>query len=209
MRGPFGSAFSRCFEMVPRPQQISAPRFHCVVLIGTGVGLPSALSALREYCRRRMAGVLVPPFVWFLWQCRNAEDLSLAWDSLHRLIFQSSGLCTEEEDSLRSMGREATRDAGLSYRRHEQRFGEPWTEASAMLDWLGLTLYVSRWKENVRRCLNPAEVVERGCPSARAAPSQHTPPENASRMRVQKGSTSERSAMAKRSSQVRPAPPLA
>ena len=46
VRGPFGSAFSRCFEMKQRADQVDAPRYDMVVIFGSGIGLPSALSAL-------------------------------------------------------------------------------------------------------------------------------------------------------------------
>ena len=96
VRGPFGSAFSRCFEMKHRADQVDCARYDIVVLFGSGIGLPSALSALHEFVQRRRAGMLVPRFVWFMWQCRTAEELQLCWDSLHRIIYGAKGLCDEQ-----------------------------------------------------------------------------------------------------------------
>ena len=55
--GPFGSSFSGCFEMMERPDQVSKAKHDIVVLFGSGIGLPSALSALHEFVRRRRDGV--------------------------------------------------------------------------------------------------------------------------------------------------------
>ena len=55
--GPFGSSFSRCFEMMERRDQVSKAKHDVVVLFGSGIGLPSALSALHEFVRRRRDGV--------------------------------------------------------------------------------------------------------------------------------------------------------
>ena len=49
VRGPFGSSFSRCFDTVARKGQAHAARYDIVVLFGSGIGLPSALSALRRF----------------------------------------------------------------------------------------------------------------------------------------------------------------
>lgn len=74
----------------------SSQKYDIVVIFGSGLGLPSALSALREFVHRRAKNQKVPPFVWFLWQCRHPEDLQLCWDSLHRIIYGAGGLCTYE-----------------------------------------------------------------------------------------------------------------
>ena len=38
-------------------------------------------------------GMRVPCFVWFQWQCRSTEELQLCWDSLHRIVYGTKGLC--------------------------------------------------------------------------------------------------------------------
>ena len=70
VRGPFGSAFSRCFETKRGKGQTATPLYDMVVLFGSGIGLPSALSALHEFIERRRAGKKVPRFVHFMWQAR-------------------------------------------------------------------------------------------------------------------------------------------
>ena len=121
VRGPFGSAFARCFEMVRRPDQPDAPRHNIVVLFGSGIGLPSALSALHEFVRRRRAGVAVPRFVWFLWQCRSTEELKLCWDSLHRIIYGAKGMCDEHAWKMEQQALVRGQRIPLDYGRHQKR----------------------------------------------------------------------------------------
>ena len=121
MRGPFGSAFDRCFEMVRRPGQVDAPRHDIVVLFGSGIGLPSALSALHEFIRRRRAGVLVPRFVLFMWQCRTTEELQLCWDSLHRLIFGAKGMCDAQTHQTERQALARGQRVPLDYEKHTKR----------------------------------------------------------------------------------------
>lgn len=184
LKGPFGSAFSRCFDDVPRRNQIHAPKYHAVILIGSGIGLPSALSALREFFRRRAAGVLVPPFVYFVWQCRNTEELAMCWESIHRIVFSNNGMTTKYAARAAESGLTLGRDLGLSHARHVDRFGEEWHEASLMLDWLGVQLNVSRWKEQDpalgrRRSHIAAQAMEGSCkaaaPSTSAAHAESAP----------------------------------
>lgn len=101
--GSFGSSFTRCFEMRHRWHAdgtlmgTDVPRHDIVVLFGGGSGLPSALSALREFVRRRLCGEPIPRYVWFVWQCRHVEELAVCWRSLHQIICDAKGLCDREE----------------------------------------------------------------------------------------------------------------
>jgi len=148
LRGPFGSAFSRCLEMKRRVDRVDAAKYDIVVIFGSGLGLPSALSALREFVHRRAKNQKVPPFVWFLWQCRHPEDLQLCWDSLHRIIYGAGGLCTYERYTTLVAG-DRTKVASLDYVQHARRHGgETWSATSWMLDWLGVTMHVSKMTES-------------------------------------------------------------
>ena len=70
--GPFGSSFSRCFEMRQRLQGRTAePAYDIVILYGSGIGVPSACSALCEFVERRRYGTRVPGVVYFIWQVRD------------------------------------------------------------------------------------------------------------------------------------------
>ena len=124
--GPFGSAFSLCFASKTSKASRSSeiPRFDAVVIVGGGIGLPSALSALREFIRRRKSGKAVPSHVFFVWQCRHPEEVTLCWESLHRAIFY---------DGLQQSGEG---DLPLPL--------DGWDASSAMLGWLGVAVYVSR-----------------------------------------------------------------
>jgi len=142
---------------VHRPGQVDAPRYDMVVLLGSGIGLPSALSALHEFVRRRRAGMLVPRFVWFQWQCRGTEELQLCWDALHRVIYGAKGLCDEEMWENEQQALSSGQRVPLDYVKHVKRLGVPWDEGSEawaagergggppMLEWLGITLHVSSW----------------------------------------------------------------
>ena len=64
-----------------------------VILFSAGLGLPSALSALRQFIElRRHKADLVPPYVWFVWATTNEDDLRLACEraraSHHNLIYR-------------------------------------------------------------------------------------------------------------------------
>ena len=107
--------------MVRRPDQVDAPKHDIVVLFGSGIGLPSALSALHEFVRRRRAGMLVPRFVWFLWQCRNTEELQLCWDVLHRLVYGAKGLCDERGWHAERQGLTRNQRVPLDYGKHMKR----------------------------------------------------------------------------------------
>ena len=149
VRGPFGSAFSRCFDVKRSKGQMHQPLYDIVVLFGSGIGLPSALSALHEFVQRRRSGKPVPRFVWFMWQCRTTEELQLCWDSLHRIIYGAKGLCDErtcinERQALTRGGR-----VPLDYFKHQNRNGgQAWDETSTMLEWLGVSLHISSWKSH-------------------------------------------------------------
>merc|ERR1711871_864697 len=50
--GPFASSFARCFERDAQRRDVGCDKssYDIVVLYGGGLGLPSALSALSEFC---------------------------------------------------------------------------------------------------------------------------------------------------------------
>lgn len=150
--GPLGSSFSRCFEMRRRKAQHATPAYDIVILYGCGIGVPSAISALREFIERRMYGTQVPSYVYLLWQTKYAEDLLLCWDSLHRAIFEAGGLWSEEQYAQH---KEVFKRANpIDLDRHKRRNnGEPWWAgdsgdneqfSSPLLEWLGVSLAVSR-----------------------------------------------------------------
>ena len=114
---------SRCFESRSAKGQTHAPRFDIVVLFGSGIGLPSALSALHEFVERRRRGKAVPRFVWFMWQCRSAEELQLCWDSLHRLIYGAKGLCDARQYQAEKQALSRGQCVPLDYRKHAKRHG--------------------------------------------------------------------------------------
>jgi hypothetical protein len=76
--GPFGSSFSRCFNMHRQRGQHERSAYDIVILYGSGLGVPSALAALSEYFERRRDGTQVPQFVHFLWQARAFADRDAA-----------------------------------------------------------------------------------------------------------------------------------
>merc|ERR1712048_676265 len=145
--GPFLSAFSRCFEMSHSPGCIAKSKYETVVLVGSGIGLPSALSALHAFVERRRAGIIIPSNVCLLWRLRNAEDLELCWDTLHRLIYDAKGLCDQQTWS--NEGGEPGRPLPLDYQKHcDLHDNLPWDESSEMIDWLSVKLYVSSWSRD-------------------------------------------------------------
>ena len=124
--GPFGSAFSRCFETaVSRDRNAygaQVSRFDVAVLFAAGLGLPSALSALRQFIElRRTQPSLVPPYCWFVWQCRHEEELQLAWDALHLAIFDGLGERAADQADCRY---------GLDLLSHQKRRKEAWCQSS-------------------------------------------------------------------------------
>jgi len=95
------------------------PHYAGAVVIGAGTGLTAAESVLREIIHRRRAKKRTPKYIWFVWSCSRVDDLLWVWDTLHDLIL------------------EACKDGVLNP-------GRKWSKASNMLDWLGVTIYVTR-----------------------------------------------------------------
>jgi len=95
------------------------PKYTGCVVIGAGTGLTAALSVLREVIFRKQQGDRVPLYVWFVWSCRRVDDLLWCWSILHELLMQSIA------------------DRVI-------KPGVRWSEESNMMDWLGLTIYVSQ-----------------------------------------------------------------
>lgn len=141
--GPFGSSFSRCFNMHRQRGQHERSAYDIVILYGSGLGVPSALAALSEYFERRRDGTQVPQFVHFLWQARFPQDLLLCWDSLHRLIFEAGGLWSKE--LWAAQRQTSSRGIPLDRREHRRRnHGTEWSAESELLEWLGVALHVSQ-----------------------------------------------------------------
>ena len=95
--GPFGSSFSRCFQMRHRKNRIAEPAYDIVILYGSGIGVPSAVSALCEFIERCRYGTQVPSIVYFIWQVCEANLIPLAEfpDFLNSLLPIGSSLtCT-------------------------------------------------------------------------------------------------------------------
>lgn len=110
VRGPYGSPFQSCFTR----------RYKASVLIGSGTGLTSALSVLKEVIERRRAGEPTSDRVWFVWTCRNVRDLRWCWRTLQQAIV------------------EACRTGAIDV-------PEGWSAAtSASLGWLGVSIFVSQ-----------------------------------------------------------------
>ena len=148
--GPFGAAFSRCFNMNRRKRQHEESAFDIVILYGSGLGVPSAIAALSEFMERRRDGTQVPGFVQFLWQARHPEDLQLCWDSLHRLIFEGGGLWSKQ--LWAAQRRVSSRGIPLDRREHMRRNGsDEWTKNSELLEWLGVDLHVSKMDEEKKQ----------------------------------------------------------
>lgn len=109
LRGPYGSPFSKCFDN----------KYPCVIVIGAGTGLTSALSVLKEMLQRRASGKS-NQHIWFVWSCQRVDDLLMCWRALHELLF------------------EAFQNGSIS-------LGDQWNPLSnVMLDWLSMTIYVTR-----------------------------------------------------------------
>ena len=83
--------------------------------------MTSALSVLKELVHRRMRGEdQEGKFVWFVWSCRRVDDLLWVWRTLEKTL----------QDACREGAIELDDDWC------------PWT--SNMLDWLSITIYISR-----------------------------------------------------------------
>eukprot|EP00050_Salpingoeca_kvevrii_P001083 m.161933 g.161933 ORF g.161933 m.161933 type:complete len:1086 (+) comp10294_c0_seq1:183-3440(+) len=109
LRGPYGSPFSKCFN----------PKYPAVVVIGAGTGLTSALSVLKEMVHRRKMGRSTQ-HVWFVWSCRQVDDLLLCWRALHELLFDA-------------------------FQHGAVRLSNDWNPLTCvMLDWLSVIIYVTR-----------------------------------------------------------------
>ena len=111
IRGPYGSPFTKCFD----------PKFGAAVLIGAGTGLASALSVLMEVIQRRgVARSPGPRKVWFVWSCRNEQQLDWCWRALLTTLLQA-------------------------WEKGKLNPEETWNPiTSNMIDWLGVTIYVSQ-----------------------------------------------------------------
>jgi hypothetical protein len=111
IRGPYGSPFTTCFD----------PKYGAAVLIGAGTGLARALSVLMEVIQRRgVARSPGPKKVWFVWSCRNEQQLDWCWRALRSTLLQAW-----EQGKLNPE--------------------ETWNPATSnMIDWLGITIYVSQ-----------------------------------------------------------------
>ena len=62
--------------------QVFDSKYSAAVLIGAGTGLASALSVLMETIERRGSRTPGPKYVWFVWACRNEEELDWCWQAL-------------------------------------------------------------------------------------------------------------------------------
>lgn len=93
--------------------------YPAVVVIGAGTGLTSALSVLKEMIYRHMTNQS-RQLVWFVWSCSRVDDLIMCWRTLHELLYEAFNL-----DIF-----------------HMPSHWNPLT--SPMLDWLSITIYVTR-----------------------------------------------------------------
>jgi NAD(P)H-flavin reductase len=110
VRGPYGPRFQSCFTR----------RYKACVLVGSGTGLTSALSVLKEVIERRRNDQVTTDKVWFVWSCRNVRDLLWCWRTLQQAIV------------------EACRTGAIDV-------PEGWSAAtSTSLDWLGVSIFVSQ-----------------------------------------------------------------
>jgi len=114
VRGPYGSMFQCCYS----------DEYKATVLVGSGTGLTSALSVLKEVIERRNPKYGRPKDmsdrVWFVWSCRNVQDLKWCWRTLQKALVNACASGAIELD-------------------------EDWcSETSTMLGWLGVSIYVSQ-----------------------------------------------------------------
>eukprot|EP00924_Labyrinthula_sp_SR-Ha-C_P013046 snap_masked-scaffold_12-processed-gene-7.40-mRNA-1 protein AED:1.00 eAED:1.00 QI:0/-1/0/0/-1/1/1/0/1296 len=139
--GPYGWAFTSCFN---------GKKYSGSVVIGAGTGLTAAESVLREFIflkkleiqRQANSGKLtsqlsshnsdegfgsgkrVPGKVWFVWTCKEVDDLLWCWSNLVTLIVD---LCQQKVVDVDCLS--------VPY--------------SNMLDWLGVTIFVTRANKDV------------------------------------------------------------
>mmetsp|Transcript_7628 Transcript_7628/g.22533 ORF Transcript_7628/g.22533 Transcript_7628/m.22533 type:complete len:1268 (+) Transcript_7628:318-4121(+) len=110
VRGPYGSPFQSCFTS----------NYKAAVLVGSGTGLTSALSVLKEVMERRRLGQPTADKVWFVWTCRNVRDLRWCWRTLQQAVV----------DAVQSGAIQVP---------------DGWSAAtSSSLDWLGISIFVSQ-----------------------------------------------------------------
>lgn len=100
-------------------QQAYAKNF-ATVLVGQGTGLTSALSVLKDVISRRVGKNPSCERVWFVWSCKTIRDLRWCWKTLQQTILKA-------------------------YKEHKITLPDDWSAAtSSTLDWLGISLFVSR-----------------------------------------------------------------
>eukprot|EP00038_Savillea_parva_P028434 m.65060 g.65060 ORF g.65060 m.65060 type:complete len:1150 (-) comp8265_c0_seq1:59-3508(-) len=131
VRGPYGSPFQCCYS----------DQYKATVLVGSGTGLTSALSVLKEVIQRRnpQNGKPKPMSdrVWFVWSCRNVRDLKWCWRTLQKALVEA---CATGAIDLPNDFCAAT---------------------SATLGWLGVSIYVSQAnKDNLLEFLGYDEVFD-------------------------------------------------
>jgi len=145
IRGPYGSPFTTCFD----------PKYGAAVLIGAGTGLASALSVLMEVIQRRgVARSPGPKKVWFVWSCRNEQQLDWCWRALRSTLLQA-------------------------WEKGKLNPEETWNPATSnMIDWLGITIYVSQSNATkLRDHLHEIDVEgTAGSPAAPPRPEKSPPP---------------------------------
>jgi len=126
--GPYGWSFSSCFD----------PKFGGSIVIGAGTGLTAAESVLRETIHRRNLGIATPGKVWFIWSCREVDDLLWCWHNLVSLLVET---CLQKTICIDVL-----------------------CENSNMLDWLGVSIYVTRADAKIMNdfvaCLSEIKKVE-------------------------------------------------
>eukprot|EP00051_Salpingoeca_urceolata_P022086 m.354083 g.354083 ORF g.354083 m.354083 type:complete len:1300 (+) comp19908_c0_seq6:183-4082(+) len=94
-------------------------KYPAVVIIGAGTGLTSALSVLKQQVYRHVTGKS-HQYVFFVWSCRRVDDLLWCWATLQSSLYDAC-------------------------RRGAIDLDEDWRPlSSAMLDWLSVTIYVTR-----------------------------------------------------------------
>jgi hypothetical protein len=89
-----------------------------VMVIGAGTGLTAAESVVREILQRKMLGTPVPSRLWFVWATRSIDDLFWCWQAMIELLLAAFDAQTLDAKAIVASG--------------------------STLDWLGVTIYVSR-----------------------------------------------------------------
>lgn len=89
-----------------------------VMVIGAGTGLTAAESVVREILQRKMLGTPVPSRLWFVWATRSVDDLFWCWQAMIELLLAAFDAQTLDAKAIVASG--------------------------STLDWLGVTIYVSR-----------------------------------------------------------------